>query len=151
RHSHFTKADRARHVAEGVYVEHPRSRRRRLTAYAPSLHWNFEPHSVFCNEMHLPPRSAANVFMKDIVRPRNRDRSLVVKETGLRRNTDTGPQPLTSSLLGRDDRNDFERERINDYDLVLDEEVFEAAVLRNDPHDFARQRHKVHTSRHASP
>ena len=73
------------------------------------------------------------------------------RKTGLHRNIDTGPQVRFSlQLLGRDDRNDFERMWINDHDLVLDEEVIESAVLRNDLHDFARQRYKVHTSRNSS-
>ena len=73
------------------------------------------------------------------------------RKTGLHRNIDTGPQVgFSLQPLGRDDRNDFERMRINDHDLVLDEEVIESAVLRNDLHDLARQRYKVHTSRNSS-
>ena len=73
------------------------------------------------------------------------------KKTGLHRiSTQARKYAFSLQPLGRDDRNDFERMRINDHDLVLDEEVIESAVLRNDLHDFARQRYKVHTSRNSS-
>ena len=56
-----------------------------------------------------------------------------------------------SSRLGRDDRNDFKRVRINDHDLVLDEEVIEAAVLRHDPHDFLGQHRVMDAMRNSRP
>src|SRR5690242_4081657 len=53
--------------------------------------------------------------------------------------------------LSRDDRHDFQCVRVNNHDLVLDEEVIEAAVLWHDPHDILRQGHKVHTARDSRP
>ena len=46
-------------------------------------------------------------------------------------NLDAGPFLISSDQSGDDDCDDFHRVRIDDHDLVLEEEVFESAVLRN--------------------
>src|SRR6266568_298090 len=48
----------------------------------------------------------------------------------------------SSPALGRNDRHDLERIRVDDQDLVADDDELEAAKLRNDLHDFGRQRYQ---------
>ena len=70
------------------------------------------------------------------------------------------PAAVRSARLNRNDRLDFTRLRINDHELILDEEVvaaagvfsavrydevIEAAILRNDSHDLFRQHVPPHT------
>src|SRR6516165_12528469 len=54
------------------------------------------------------------------------------------------PCRFIQARSGRDDCDDLQRARIDDYDLVLDEEVIESSILRNNPYDVFRQRENVH-------
>jgi hypothetical protein len=58
---------------------------------------------------------------------------------------------LFHARLGRDDCDDFQRSGIDDHDLILNEEVIESSVLRNNPHDFFRQQYEVHIPWNPSP
>ncbi len=44
----------------------------------------------------------------------------------------------------RNDRHDAERPRIDDHDLLANDDVLVPAVLRNDRHELAREREQTH-------
>src|ERR1700693_1842335 len=59
--------------------------------------------------------------------------------------------PLVSAerTLRRQDGDDFPRVRINDQELIADQNILEATVFRNDGHDLGRQYRDVNVSRYS--
>src|ERR1700688_655987 len=59
--------------------------------------------------------------------------------------------PLVSAerTLRRQDSDDFQRVRINDQELIGDQNILEATVFRTDGHDLARQYRDVNVSRYS--
>ena len=59
------------------------------------------------------------------------------------------PLVFAERALRRQDGDDFQRVRIDDQELIADQDVLEAAVFRNDGHDLRRQYRDVNVSRYS--
>lgn len=69
-------------------------------------------------------------------------------QSGLYRLPDTSRCNASTLLLRGDDRHDFEAIRIDDQDVVADDDIIVAFILRHDLNDIFRKNFPMHIARH---